>query len=316
MVDKIIKALAGEIITAGNTTNSTYELAAATLFKNVSKASARIYQTDAKQFGDWLGGRKLDIQSVAFSHLSDYRAELAEKYKNPQTAARKLVVVRRLLDIAVLLGIRTDNPAKSVKGFKNGLTESPHRALRKNEAKELLAIIDRSTKKGKRDYALLMLLLRTGIRRSEAANLTLADLQMEQGHHIAVIRHGKGNKRRIAKLPVDVHRSIIEYIEAVGLKGEKQPLFVTFRKGDHPQTGAMNGLDIQLLVEKYAKEAGIGKLTPHGLRASFVTLTLEAGAKLEQVQYAAGHADPRTTERYQKRKLNLDDNAVDFLRLT
>jgi integrase/recombinase XerD len=286
-----------------------------TLLKNVSKASARIYQTDAKQFGDWLIEHSLNIQTVNFQHLSDYRAELAEKYTNPQTAARKLVVVRRLLDIAVLLAIRPDNPAKSVKGFKSGLTESPHRALKKTEAKELLATIDRSTKKGKRDYALLMLLLRTGIRRAEAAGLTLADVQMEQGHHIAVIQHGKGNKRRVAKLPVDVHRAISDYIEAIGLKGDKQNLFITFRKGDHPQTKPISGLDIQLLVEKYAKEAGIGKLTPHGLRASFVTLALEGGAKLEQVQYAAGHADPRTTERYQKRKLNLDNNAVDFLRL-
>jgi len=51
------------------------------------------------------------------------------------------------------------------------------------------------------------------------------------------------------------------------------------------------------------------------LRASFVTLALEGGARLQQVQYAAGHADPRTTERYQKRKQNLQDNAVDYLDL-
>ena len=75
----------------------------------------------------------------------------------------------------------------------------------------------------------------------------------------------------------------------------------------------MSGEAIEDVVTCYAKRAELDGLTPHGLRASFVTLALEGGAALHDVQYAAGHADPRTTERYQKRKLNLDRNAVDFV---
>ena len=70
---------------------------------------------------------------------------------------------------------------------------------------------------------------------------------------------------------------------------------------------------MEKLVKQYGGRIGVA-LTPHVLRASFVTLALENGAALHQVQYAAGHADPRTTERYQKRKLNLDNHASDFLR--
>lgn len=72
------------------------------------------------------------------------------------------------------------------------------------------------------------------------------------------------------------------------------------------------------LLERLVKRAGtnIGMdLSPHCLRASFITLTSEGGAQLEQVQYASRHADPRTTQRYRKRKVNLDDNAVDYLKL-
>jgi integrase len=68
---------------------------------------------------------------------------------------------------------------------------------------------------------------------------------------------------------------------------------------------------VELLVKKYAPVGT--ELTPHGLRATFATLALEAEASLHQVQYALGHADPRTTERYQRRKLNLDNHAVDVL---
>ena len=71
---------------------------------------------------------------------------------------------------------------------------------------------------------------------------------------------------------------------------------------------------IERLVHTAGQRIGIA-LTPHDLRASFITLAIEGGATLLQAQYAAGHSDPRTTERYHIRKLNLDDNAVDYIKL-
>ena len=71
------------------------------------------------------------------------------------------------------------------------------------------------------------------------------------------------------------------------------------------------------LVKRYARQAGIStEVSPHSLRHSFVTWALEQGASLHKVQYAARHVDPRTTERYHRQKLNLDDNAVDYLRVS
>ena len=152
------------------------------------------------------------------------------------------------------------------------------------------------------------------MRRAEAAGLTMGDLSQEQGHNIAIIQHGKGDKRRMAKIPVEVRRAIDEYLMAIGRLGApaSAPVFVRFKKGDKPKTTGLDGRDIERIVSGYARSLGLD-LTPHGLRASFITQALENGAKLEQVQYAAGHADPRTTERYQKRKLNLGSNAVDFI---
>ena len=62
---------------------------------------------------------------------------------------------------------------------------------------------------------------------------------------------------------------------------------------------------MELIVKHYADGTEYNMLTPHGLRAGFITLALEDGAPLRKVQYAAGHANPRTTERYHLRKLNL-----------
>jgi len=276
--------------------------------------SRLIYENDARHFATWLTTHNLTLETASRSQLIQYRSHLAETYAKA-TAARMLSVARRLLGEAVKRGDLTANPAADIKGFKVGDNETPHHALNDKEAKELLAAIDVATKKGKRDYALILLLLWTGLRRSEASALTIGDLKTEQGHHVLMVQHGKGDKRRKVKLSVKAMRAVSDYLEATGRKAKPAtaPLFVGFNKGDHPEEKAISDKLIYRLVLAYAKAAEIESLSPHGLRASFVTLALEGGAKLQQVQYAAGHADPRTTERYQKRKINLDDNAVDYL---
>ncbi|OJV95839.1 MAG: hypothetical protein BGO39_21230 [Chloroflexi bacterium 54-19] len=287
-----------------------------TLLKNVAESSRRIYQTDVYQFFKWLAENHFNLATVEYSDLSEYRAYLGSRYQKP-TATRKLVVMRRLLEVAVLLKLRPDNPATALKGYGTTANETTRRALTKKEASDLLASIDQTTAKGKRDYALFLLLLRTGIRRAEAAGLTIGDLSTEGGYPIATIRHGKGDKRRIVKLPSAVRDAIERYLAATGQRqgGPQMPLFARFTRADKPKQAGLDGRDIERIVEGYAARCGLDRLTPHGLRASFVTLALEGGARLQQVQYAAGHADPRTTERYQKRKQNLQDNAVDYLDL-
>ena len=284
------------------------------------------YRRDALYFRRWLEEQGYNLEDTTRSLFIAYREHLAGKYAGA-TAARMFTIARRLLDEAVQRGILSTNPAIGLRGFKadDGKSaegnSSPHTALNKEQAEGLLRGIDRTTPMGKRDFALLMLLLRTGLRRSEAAALTLEDLGTEQGYPVLVVQHGKGDKRRRAKLPPDVLAALNAYLEAterLQLAGTKAPLFIQFRKGGRVVEAAITDKLIWRVVKQHAArletEEGV-KLSPHGLRASFVTLALEGGARLHQVQYAVGHADPRTTERYQKRKLNLQDNAVDYLKL-
>lgn len=275
----------------------------------------RAYQRDAAQFVEWLINHKLALVNLTQTDLLQYRRYLADNFA-PNSAARKLVVARRLLEEAVVRGLISHNPAQRVHGIETE-QETTHPALTKKQARLLLEAVDVTNCQGKRDYAMLLLLLKTGIRRSECATLQLADLHEEQGHSVALLRQTKGNKRRKVKLAVEVRRAIDDYLVAAGRTdlASDAPLFVQFRRGDHPQLEGVSSHLIQRVVEKYTTLAGLDlKLTPHGLRATFVTLALEGGAKLQQVQYAVGHADPRTTERYQKRKLNLDDAATDYVK--
>jgi site-specific recombinase XerD len=150
--------------------------------------------SDARHFATWLAARNLDLASATRSDIIDYRRHLGEAYAK-STAARMLIVARRLFAEAVLRGDLAANPAADVRGFKSGDNETPHTALSKTQAKEMLAAIDRSRLDGLHDYALIMLLLRTGLRRSEALALDKGDISKEQGHQIVTVRHGKGDKR-------------------------------------------------------------------------------------------------------------------------
>lgn len=276
-------------------------------------SSRRIYIHDAKVFAEWLQGQGLTAITISLQSLRDYRGYLLAHH-SPATA-------KRMLSVACRLSIKTSGLSKdAIRSDVKGIVaedESPHIALTKEQAKALLGAIDRSSKKGLRDYALLMLLLYTGLRRFEAANLTIGDMGEQQGYHVLTVKAGKGGKRAIVKLPIFVWRDIQAYLAALdrqGLPGTS-PLFVQFYKGDKWLEAGISPQTIYRLVLSYAGKAGISDLTPHGLRASFITLALEGGAKLEQVQYAARHKSPAMTERYQRRKLNLDDNAVDYIHI-
>lgn len=280
----------------------------------LSPTSQRIYRNDARHFAEWLLARGLHPQNMSRSDMIAYRNYLAESHYKKATKQRMFSVACRLMNEQYISKRTPEKVTSSVKGFKVDGDESTHTALTKSQARDMLDAINPSTLLGKRDYALLLMLMKTGVRRAEIVALNREDITMMDGHHVAIIHHGKGDKRRIVKLRVDVWRVVEDYLKSLPLAADSAALFVSFRKGDHPTGARMTDKAVELVVQRYApKDIGKKKLTPHGLRATFATLALEGGAALQQVQYSLGHRDPRTTERYHKRKLNLDNNAVDVL---
>lgn len=274
--------------------------------------SQRVYRLDLKAFLLWMDARELTPAALTRSVLIAYREHLLASYARA-TAARMIASVRSVLSEYSHATGRA-NPAAGLKPIRVA-NETTHIALSKPKARLLLKAIDISTVAGMRDYALVALLLRTGIRRAECAALVIGDLEIRDGHHVAVIQHGKEDKRRIVKIPPDVFKAIERYMAAAWRTNvaPHAPLFVQIRRGGHISGEALGVKSIERLVKGLGVQIGENRLRPHGLRATFVTLTLESGAPLQMVQYAAGHSKPETTERYQKRKQNLDHNAVDYL---
>ena len=316
----------------------------ANLAGQLAPRSRRIYQTDVAAFLWWLEqhqagatpGRYQErarqpkplaqedaanlLAGLTRERVIAYRAYLEATYPKT-TASRRLTVLRRLCAEAQEKELLATDPTERVRGFRQAAPEeTPHTALELNALREFLATIGTHTLKDLRDKALLMVLARLGLRREEVSQLDWSDLQPRQGHTVLVIRHGKGDQRRVAKVPIDVLRLLEEYRAA--LVEPVQPMFVVLRKGSHLRRDEegrvirLDGKGIERMVAARSRQAQLKlarPLTPHDLRATFITLALEGKAPLHLVQYAAGHKDPRTTEHYQRRKEQLDDNAVDYI---
>src|SRR5450755_109928 len=287
----------------------------ANVIGQVDTSSKRIYTISARAFNQWLLEQGYTLLTIGRSGMIAYHNFLAETYSNA-TAARMWSVARNLLQECLALQLRGDDPTFKLKSFKVD-DESPHIALSRDQASDMLAAIDTSKLKGLRDYALIALLVRTGIRRAECAALNIGDFGREQGHTVMTIHHGKGNKRRKIKVPVDVFRTLEAYITATGraFTSLADPLFIGFDRGQHPTAERISTRTIERAAIACGKLIGIEHLTPHDLRTTFNTLSKKGGATLEQRQHTMGHKRPETTQRYDKDKDNLDDSAVDYIRL-
>ena len=262
------------------------------------------------------------MPDVSKDIMISYRNDLMKKYK-PATTNRKLSSVRQLLEEALDRGIIKANPSARVKGLKQDINFSPTTGMTREEVRQVLNSIDTSTLIGKRDFALWSLMVRTGLRRGEISTLRISSLSERDGYKILIVV-GKGNKTRMAKLPTDVWRSLEEWITAAGINAPDAPLFTQVRKvgcgkaaiyqivGSSPLT--TDG--IWHIIRRRADKAGLtANISPHSTRVCFITLALKSKCPLHKVQYAAGHSDPRTTERYDREQNNLDDNAVDYIKI-
>lgn len=322
-------------------------LADALVAGQLSPRTRRAYAADLAELLGVLDAWGLALGAVTRDHLHAWRRWLAGEEVPvlgrrgrpcaPATVSRKVSVARSFFGEAFDRGLIPVNPAARLRGFAVP-SESKTLGLTRQQARDLLGAIDASTLLGLRDRAMLSLMLRTGLRRMDVLQASCGALGEQQGHKTLLVRASKGNKDRLVKLPVEVWRQVEEWRAAAGQWRQERPdgstpLFcAVVRAGRKPHCiykvgGAGPGGDaagqrplsekaVWKVVVGRARAAGVpGNVTPHSTRHAFITLALDGGAPLHKVQAAAGHADPRTTERYWRTKQNLDDNAVDYVRL-
>ncbi len=286
--------------------------AAATWFANLDNPrTRRAYQGDIEDFCGFLGIQSPEqFRVVTRAHVLAWRGQLEQRGLSGATIRRKLAALASLFDhLLDANAIAGGNPVHGVKRPRIETNEGKTPALGDHQAKALLDAPDLATLQGLRDRAVLAVLLYHGLRREEAARLSVQDMQERRGiKHLRV--HGKGGKLRYLPMhPVALER-IHAYLEASGhhLEQAAAPLFMPLRG---KATGAGLSADgIYALVGRYAKTAGIevAGLGVHGLRATAATNALEHEADIAKVQQWLGHANISTTKIYDRRNSRPEDS--------
>jgi len=267
------------------------------------------YAHGVRHFLDWCDhpDRKIPLVRIAPGHVGDYLTgmELATPTKKLRLAA-----LRNFFDLLVMRHVVILNPAASVRAERYAVVEGKTPEISAKQARDLLKSVDPSTLVGLRDRAIIAVLIYTAARVGTVAKLTLKSLKHD-GTQYALRFSEKGGKSREIPVRHDLEQLLRDYIDAAGVT--EGPLFRTaVRRTKQLTAKAMSGIDICRMMKRRLKAAGLpGQFSPHSFRVATVTDLLEQNVPLEDVQHLAGHADPRTTRLYDRRRKKVTRNIVE-----
>jgi integrase len=169
--------------------------------------------------------------------------------------------------------------------------------------KEAQALLNATTKKGRRDRAILAVFLGCGLRRAEVAALTMDHVQQRDGRWCIVDLRGKHGRVRTVPMPTWVKVAVDAWTAGAGIVDGR--VFRPVHRGDDVRGEALGEKVIWQLLQAYAETVGLKGIAPHDLRRTCAKLCRAAGGELEQIQLLLGHASVQTTERYLGTKQDL-----------
>jgi integrase/recombinase XerD len=266
---------------------------AAAFLLRYSGATRRAYACDLGEWAGWLQQLGVAPFDAHRSHVELWQRSLEER-RARSTVARKLCSVAGFYRYAFQEGLVARDPCVGVRRPKTG-GESPSTGL---DRQELQALLRRSAGLGHRTHCLVLLLALSGLRIGEALALDVEHLSSERGHRTVSVKRKGGNRQTLPLAPVTW-----EAIERLVAGRSEGPVFRTLSGNRLDRWAATKA------IGRLAELAGIDKhISAHSLRHTFVSLALDAGATLRDVQTAAGHADPKTTVGYDRAIRSLDRN--------
>jgi site-specific recombinase XerD len=237
-------------------------------------------------------------QPLSRTLILAFRAAMLDRNLSASTINVKLSAVRKLITEAKRAGVVGAEEAAQMTDVPNVRQQGTRLGnwLTKDQAKELLAVPDRSTMKGKRDYAILALLVGCALRRNELALLDVETIQLREGRWVLADLCGKGRRIRTVAVPMWVKQGINAWMTAARVEDGRLLRRVT--KSGKPKGEGLSDWAVWSVVEQAAKEIGIEHFGAHDLRRTCAKLCRKAGGDLEQIKFLLGHSSIQTTERY------------------
>ena len=262
-----------------------------TSFIDASPRTVETYSKAIKQFFIYLQGK--GIKQPQREDIVAYREYLSKDHK-PTTVQSYLAAVKLFFQWAEQEKIYP-NIAQRVKGAKLD-TEHKKDYLTKKQVSKLLKSIDRSTLKGKRDYAMLSLMVTTGLRTVSIINANVEDIRAA-GDATALYYKGKGHQEKATyvKLAEPVEEAIRDYLKARGRADGKEPLFTSTAHRNNG--GRMTTRSISRVAKESLIDIGLDsdRLTAHSFRHTAATLNLLNGGTVEETQQLLDHKNINTT---------------------
>jgi integrase/recombinase XerC len=274
----------------------------------------RVYQKDIENFLADLGtelGKFLTLdRHGAYALVSRYKGDLIKKELKSATINRRLAAIKSLVSFSYNCG-HCEFMLESVKGEKLSAYRDTT-GIDPEAFKRVLGGIDRTSLKGIRDYALLMLLWSNALRRSEVSKANIGDFDPVT-KTLRIFGKGRGNQSEIVSLGSGTVNAIEAWLAA---RGEHQPdkaLFCSVNPGY--QDGRLCTQSIYDIVSDRCQAAGITKvMSPHRIRHSSITAALEAtGGDVRRVQKLSRHSSLNTLLIYDDNRKNHQGEVTDIL---
>ncbi len=257
--------------------------------RGVTALTVEAYVSDVRRFlaerdvSDLSGLTAAEVSNAVLSQLAG---------RSPATVRRFGCALRSFLRYCHLVGlIERDLSAAAlpVSGRRRSLLPQ---GISPTQTRALLGACDRRRAVGRRDYAVIVLILRLGLRASEVATLRLDDLDWRAGQ---LTVHGKGGRLDQLPLPVDVGEAIAAYLRRGRPRGAiAREVFLQLRP---PHVGLARG-GVTAIVASAARRAGLGVVRAHRLRHTAATDMLRAGAPLAEIGQVLRHRSPGSTAAY------------------
>ena len=261
---------------------------------DASPKTIQTYKASLRQFFAWM--QREGIAQPTREDILSYRDYLKQEHK-PTTVQNYIAAVKLFFKWTEQEGFYP-NVADRVKGAK---IDKGHKKdyLTSSQTKRMLTSIDRRTVAGARDYAIIFLMVTTGLRTISIRRANVEDLRTV-GNSSVLFYQGKGKdgKTDYAKLSEPVETAIREYLALRSDLDLKDPLFAS--TGNRNKNGRMTTRSLSRIAKESLIEAGFNsdRLTAHSLRHTAATLNLLNGGTVQETQQLLGHSNINTTMIY------------------
>jgi len=261
--------------------------------QDVKQNSKDLYRRTLRQYFNWVDKKGYSLSQIARPQLLEYKEELLSSGMSSLTVASYITSIRRFYAWTEA-NKYYPNIAKGIKSPK-----------RKQQFKKQPLTIDQATKllsyyqgKDKRNFALISLMLRTGLRTIETIRANVGDITFKGSQRVLLV-HGKGRdeKDNFVILTDKAYQPIERYL-TIRAAASSEPLFIS--DSNNNRGGRLTTRTISYIAKEGLKAIGLDSkdFTAHSLRHTTAVNILRAGGSLEMAQYTLRHTNPATTQIY------------------